>query len=168
MKLKIAIDKTSLKRIQKTFSSYSDKVLQPIREANEKSSRQLVIAARKNLKINGTDDTGRLRASLMTLDTELRGLIYNVGTDVDYSLAVEEGAGSGKLSNEEVKDLGGWVKRKLGVTGEALPFVLHAVASKIELEGTDAQPFLLPAAVETRANHVRNMKQAIRTFNDRL
>lgn len=168
MKIKIGLNKNQQRNLLKKIDRYGDNILIPIRQANERTSQQLIIAARKNLKINGTDNTGRLRASLAVLSTNRQGLIYNTGTDVDYSLAIEEGTDPHNLSDNEVVDLGDWVKKKLGASNSALPFVLYAVASGIEEDGTDAQPYLGPAAVEVKAKHSKNLIKFIKQYNKKL
>lgn len=168
MKIKLGINKKSLNDTIKKVASYDDGLVTTIRNANVTSSRELIKTARQNLKINGTDDTGRLRSSLAVLDTDLKGLIFNTGTQLSYAGDIEDGTPPHKLNSSEFSSLKDWTKRKLGVGSDKLFISTLSIARHIAEDGTDAQPFLMPAAAQTKPTHIKNIKKAIKDYNNKL
>jgi len=168
MKIKLGINRKFLNNTLKKVAIYDDGLTTEIRKANVKSSRELIKTARQNLKINGTDDTGRLRSSLAVIDTDLKGLIYNTGTELSYAGDIEDGTNPHKLSNSDYVNLAEWVRKKLGYRkGEGLWIATHNIGHSIEVNGTDAQPFLMPAAAQTKPKHTENIQAAIKKYNNK-
>ena len=167
MKIKLGINRKSLNNTLKKVAIYDDGLTTEIRKANVKSSRELIKTARQNLKINGTDDTGRLRSSLAVIDTDLKGLIYNTGTGLSYAGDIEDGTPPHKLNSTEFSNLKDWTKRKLGVGQDKLYISTLSIARHIAEDGTDAQPFLMPAAAQTKPKHTENIQAAIKKYNNK-
>ena len=166
MKVNFGINKKSLDSILKKVDRLGgSELLKEIQQANTKSSWYLVKAARNNLKLNGTDDTGGLRSSIQILDTKGRGLIFETGTELSYSGAIEYGT-TGHEPN--FRDLMEWTNRKVNPATDRLWITTKWIANKIEAKGTEAQPFLAPAATETKKKHAENVANAINNLTKKI
>lgn len=161
MKLNFKVNKRSAKNLAKKLDKIAEEVIVPVREANERTSRAIIKSARLNLKINGTDNTGRLRNAIQVTKRTDRGLTYELAPNVDYALGIEEGTPPHKV--KDFASLEDWAKKKLGNIKLAYP-----VSFKIAKEGTDPQPFWYPAIAKNEDTHIRNIKNELKKFYRKL
>jgi hypothetical protein len=164
MKVKIGINKASQKKLAQKIQGYKDEVLKPIADANEITTRSIIRDARRNLKVNGTDNTGGLRNSMKKVGTQDNGLIHEIAPTVHYALDIEEGTPPHKIASGEYGDLSDWVRKKLGVSGNEVGRATYYVSKKIAEEGTDAQPFWFNAIALNEDKHIRNIKRELKKF----
>jgi hypothetical protein len=162
MKLKLGINKASQKRLQAKLDGYAKEALNPIREANELTTRAIIRDARRHLKINNTDNTGGLRNSMRKLGTKDGGLIHEIAPTVNYALDIEEGTPPHKVN--DMQSLSDWARKKLGVSASELGKATYFISKKIEDEGTDPQPFWYPAIALNEDRHIKNVKKELRKF----
>lgn len=166
--IKLRLKRQSSKRLKTALKNYVKDVVEPINKANTEAARDLIRTARKNLAANGTDDTGRLRASIVVLDRRQGGLFIDTGTNVNYAINIEEGQKPHQMSNDDFLNLMGWVGRKLGTPSNKRFITAVWIKDKIAEEGTKAQPFLLPAATEVRPRHKRAVIKEVRKYNKKV
>jgi len=162
---KFKVKPSSKKSIEKTLNLYVNNIVKPINKANTQIARDLIKTARKNLAANHTDNTGRLRASIAILDRKQGGLFLEVGSGVEYAIDIEEGTKPHGLDSIEFASLMDWVGKKLKAPANKRHHVAVLVANKIEEKGTDAQPYLRPAASEVRPRHKRAVIKELRNYN---
>lgn len=166
--LKFKIQSKSKRRLEKSLKTYVDNIVKPINIANTKAARDVIKTARKNLDANLTSDSGRLKASLLILDRRNGGLIIDAGTTTEYAINIEEGTKPHELSPSEFAGLMDWVGRKLKAKPKERFITAVWVANKIEEKGTDAQPFLMPAASEVRPRHKAALIKELKKYNSNL
>lgn len=144
----MSLEITGLDDIQRKLDAVATAVRRAARREVRAAALRIQAGARRMLHENGTTDTGRLANSIAT-EEEASGLDYRVGTNLHYAPAIEFGLPPGTRPN--VESLTGWVRRKLGVRDpREARRVAFLIARKIERHGTDAQPYLHPAAESER------------------
>lgn len=166
--LKFKIQSKSKKALDKALNNYASGLVAPLAKANVRAARDLNKTARKNLDASGANDTGRLKSSIVVLNSRNGGLIIDTGTNVEYALDIEEGTKPHSLSDAEFLSLKEWVARKLKVATGETHHVAILVANKIDKKGTKAQPYLQPAANEVRPRHKKALIDALRKYNKKL
>lgn len=87
--------------------------------------------------LNAPVDTGRLKTSIKLFPSAPGAKSYVLADGVDYGIHVEFGTSPHYVSATHLKK---WAKRVLGNEGAAF-----AVAKKIAMKGTEAQPWMRPA-----------------------
>ncbi|HEY8378682.1 MAG TPA: HK97 gp10 family phage protein [Nannocystis sp.] len=144
----MSIEVTGLDDLRRKLDRIATGVRRAARREVQRAATNIQGRARQTLHEGGTTDTGRLANSIAT-EEEASGLDYRVGTNVEYAPAIEFGLPPG--TRPDVESLTGWVRRKLGVKDrQEARRVAFLIARKIERHGTDAQPYLHPAAEAER------------------
>src|SRR5690606_35502271 len=99
-------------------------------------------------------------ANSIANEEEASGIDYRVGTNLNYATAIEYGVPPG--TRPDPVALQGWVQRKLGVGDpREARSVAYVIAKKTERSGTDAQPYLHPAAEQERPEFMRRLNEAV-------
>jgi len=166
--LRIKLKSSRINRLRKALDNYIKKIVKPINKANTEAARDIIRTARKNLDANLTNDTGRLKASIVVLDRREGGLFIDTGTGVNYAIDIEEGTKPHSLTATEFLGLMEWVGKKLKVPSSRRFITAVWISNKIEEVGTDAQPFLGPAANEVRPRHKKAVISEIKKHNRKL
>lgn len=84
---------------------------------------------------------GQLKSNIHLIPDQPGHSTYRLVDGVNYGVFVEKGAKAHFVPIEPLKD---WAQLKLGDANAA-----YAVRNKIAAEGTKAQPFFMPAKIET-------------------
>lgn len=98
-------------------------------------------------------DTGRLRSSIHLTPSRPDQSEYILSDGVDYGVHVEFGT---RPHFPPTPPLTSWGRRVLGVEQ-----IGYAIARKISLKGTLAQPFFRPALMEVRTIWLRNIASRV-------
>ena len=153
------IEVTGLGDVQRKLDLIAAGVRRAARREVRRGALAIQGSARRNLHTAGTTDTGRLANSIAT-EEEAGGLDARVGTNLEYAEAIEFGLPPG--TRPDVASLRGWVRRKLGIKDPVeARRVAFLIARKIERHGTDAQPYLHPAAEAERALFRERFNRAV-------
>jgi HK97 gp10 family phage protein len=140
--------KKDLKAFMKSMNYKRSEALDSI--ANDVRSN-----AQQRLDEQGTSDRGRLKNSITITKTFSGG--RRIGTETGYGLYIEFGRPPGKGPN--TKHLIGWVRRKLGLRGNEAKSAAFNIGRKIAQRGTKAQPFLVPAFNQAKAQMIKDIKK---------
>ena len=135
----IKVQVKGLDELIRNFDTASDQFTTVMKSALTTSVKS--IRKRALLESKGSKDTGKLQRNIRQ---EVRGLVGSVTAGSKHSIFIEEGT---KPHFPPVAPLEAWAKRKLGKSG--LGFV---IARKIAREGTEAQPFMQPAADKSKSD----------------
>lgn len=155
----MSFEVTGIDNLRRKLDAVATTVRRAARREVRAAAFRIQAGARRRLHEGGTTDTGRLANSIAT-EEEASGLDYRVGTNLNYATAIEYGLPPGTRPDPEA--LQGWVRRKLGVRDPSeARSVAYAIAKKIERYGTDAQPYLHPAAEQERPEFLRRLNEAV-------
>ncbi|HEX6937915.1 MAG TPA: HK97 gp10 family phage protein [Longimicrobiales bacterium] len=144
----MAIEFRGGENLRRKLDRVAAEVRRGVRREVQRGALAIQGRARRNLHEGGTTDTGRLAGSI-AIEDEQGGLDARVGTNVEYAAAIEFGLPPG--TRPDVAGLTGWVRRKLGVQDpQEARSIAFAIAAKIRRRGTEAQPYLFPAAEAER------------------
>jgi len=155
----MSLEVTGIDDLRRKLDAVATAVRRAARREVRAAALRIQAGARRRLHEGGTTDTGRLANSIAT-EEEASGLDYRVGTNLNYATAIEYGLPPGTRPDPEA--LQGWVRRKLGVRDpREARSVAYAIAKKIERSGTDAQPYLHPAAEQERPEFLRRLNEAV-------
>lgn len=155
----MSLEVTGIDDLRRKLDAVATAVRRAARREVRASALRIQAGARRRLHEGGTTDTGRLANSIAT-EEEASGLDYRVGTNLEYAPAIEFGLPPG--TRPDVESLTGWVRRKLGVRDpREARRVAFLIARKIQRHGTDAQPYLHPAAEQERPEFLRRLNEAV-------
>lgn len=156
------LEVTGIDDLRRKLDAVAAAVRRAARREIRAAALRIQAGARRKLHENGTTDTGRLANSIAT-EEEASGLDYRVGTNLVYARAIEFGLPPGYLRRMPPVDaIAGWVRRKLGIRDpREARRVAFLIARKIKRSGTDAQPYLHPAAEQERPEFLRRLNEAV-------
>ena len=141
--IEIRLDQGDMQRVIQRMTKYNNNVRQGCQREIGHSSLSIQRMARENLRASGAIATGRLRSSVNIRFTSDR-LGALIGTNVNYAGDVEYGQKPGHWPN--VGDLVRWVRKKITANLKASRRIAYLVGRKIFQRGTEAKPYLFPAA----------------------
>lgn len=155
----MSLEVTGIDDLRRKLDAVATVVRSAARREVRAAALRIQAGARRRLHEGGTTDTGRLANSIAT-EEEASGLDYRVGTNLEYATAIEYGLPPG--TRPDVESLTGWVRRKLGVKDrQEARRVAFLIARKIQRHGTDAQPYLHPAAEAERPAFRERFNRAV-------
>lgn len=155
----MSLEVTGIDDLRRKLDAVATVVRSAARREVRAAALRIQAGARRRLHEGGTTDTGRLANSIAT-EEESSGLDYRVGTNLEYATAIEYGLPPGM--RPDVESLTGWVRRKLGVRDpREARRVAFLIARKIQRHGTDAQPYLHPAAEAERPAFRERFNRAV-------
>lgn len=155
----MSLEVTGIDDLRRKLDAVATAVRRAARREVRAAALRIQAGARRRLHEGGTTDTGRLANSIAT-EEEASGLDYRVGTNLEYATAIEYGLPPG--TRPDVESLTGWVRRKLGVKDrQEARRVAFLIARKIQRHGTDAQPYLHPAAEAERPAFRERFNRAV-------
>lgn len=133
--MKVNLEITGIESVSAMLQKGQQQIEDEIRAALNKSALRIVADAKKAAPV----DTGRLRASItMMSNVAGRGLVLEVGTNVEYAAAVEYGTG----------------RRGAESTGQTQYY-------KRTWAGQRAQPYLFPAFERERPRLIAELKRIV-------
>jgi len=121
-------------------------------EANQATANEIFDEARRNIKSNDSYASGELYDSVIT-EVSARGLAIYVGSTSHYAPYVEFGTRPHFPPLDAIRE---WCRVK-GIPEEAV----FPIAKKIAERGTQAQPFLRPAFLVGKRNHLARLRSLI-------
>lgn len=145
--MKITVE--GLDKFQSNITEADAKFVSVIRKALTDSVRVVHADAKKTVTVAESNLKGSIRR-------EVRGLTGTVTADQKYAVFVEKGT---RPHMPPVAPLERWARIKLGKTG-----VGFLIARKIAREGTEPQPFMLPALNTNLRNINRYFERATRNL----
>lgn len=109
---------------------------------------QILSESQQNIIDNGTSDEGTLlKSGGVTLGSTESSVVY----DAPHAEPIEYGANP---HFPPVDALKGWVRRKLGITGEKnITNTAYAIAKSISDNGLEAQPYVEPAITSVKTSY---------------
>lgn len=137
------VDRGDLQRVVQRLSRKNRNIKAGVRREVSHSALAIQRMARQNLRDQGAISTGRLRSAIdIRYTTDKMGAV--IGANVNYAAGVEFGQKPGHWPN--VGDLMRWVRRKITADRGEVRSATYLIGRKIFKKGTDAKPFLFPAA----------------------
>jgi HK97 gp10 family phage protein len=152
----IQIDEASLKRLNLNYKDFVNKVLKNAKFGLTKAAMEIVTAAQKKIKENGSIATGVLRASGSVRPQADETV--DAGFEAVYSYYVEHGRKAGKMP--PVSMIMQWLyKKHIATDQKKLKSMAFGISKWIAKNGTKAQPFFMPA-YEQKKNKVKTIIEA--------
>ena len=143
MNFEIRLDEGDLEKVIRRFELFNRNARTGFQREVRHSALSIQRMARENLRELGAIATGRLRSSIIIrFVSDFLGAV--IGTNVNYAGDVEFGQKPGHWPN--VGDLVRWVRKKITSKLKLSRKIAYLVGRKIFEEGTEAKPYLLPAA----------------------
>jgi len=146
--------------IDVTIERMTAQIMAKVKKAVWESGQGVKTQAQKNLRSNGSVDTGALWGSV-TSEMSEDGLTATVGTSMNLGAWVEFGSGPHGVSKEGQKAIEEWVNRKLGIAGPEGHSVAQAIVWKIRHEGQKPKPWLYPALESEKSNIKERIQLAV-------
>jgi len=170
--------KTNTEAVRRVARQYPMEIQMALVRGFRRGAELVVKQAMLNLTSGGNINMGNLRASMgYKMDEErLRAVIgpglaakstaNQTGDPRNYGYFVEHGRSPGGMPPPRVLEL--WVQRKLGISNpDEIERVAYLVGRKMAAEGTEAHPFLAPAArAKAPAVAKRIQKELDKTVED--
>ena len=164
--------KTNTEAVRQVASQYPLELHAALVRGFRRGAESVVKAAQLNLTTGGNSFMGQLRASMgYKLDEKnLRAVVGpgladkttagQTGDPRNYGYFVEHGRAPGGFPPPRVLEL--WVKRKLGIGDpQEIARVAYLVGRKMATQGTEAHPFLAPAAAAAAPGIVLRIQKEI-------
>ena len=120
-------------------------------ELLHKIGERIAEVAREEIVKKNAIATGLLLKSIKVVKRSWKE--YEVGSDCPYAPFVEYGTEPHRPPFEAIYN---WVRVKIGGTEEEARKIAWKIVKKIEKEGTDPKPFLIPAVMEVFTENVRH------------
>lgn len=157
----VKVDEDSLNRTIEKLSKINDLV----RTGAQREVRSTALAIQSDARMRVPVASNRLRSSI---NTKFRGdkMGAEVFTDVHYARRVEEGRKPGRMPPSSA--LEAWVRTKITAAEKEIKGIAFVIARKIGREGTEAQPFLGPAAEKEKPRYFIAMRTMLRNIKNKI
>lgn len=158
--IEASVNSGDLQRIIKRMSRMNENVRQGCQREVAHSALAIQRMAKQNLTDQGAVATNRLRSSIgIRFTVDRLGAV--VGTNVNYGPDVEFGQKPGRWPN--VGDLMRWVRKKITSDRKMVKSLTWVIGKKIHDKGTEAKPYLFPAAAKEWPLLKRNLEKVLKT-----
>jgi hypothetical protein len=149
----IQIDEASLKRLNLNYKDFVNKVLKNAKFGLTNAALEIVTAAQKKIKENGSIATAVLRGSGSIRPQ--KDETVDAGFEANYAYFVEYGRKAGKMP--PVSMIMQWLyKKHIASDQKKIKSMAFAISKSIAKNGTKAKPFFVPA-YEERKNEVKTI-----------
>lgn len=153
----IKIDNASMQSTVEKLAKYNRKVEAGVIKAVSRSALNIQSDARMRVPVA----SNRLRSSIATrFNSNRMGAV--VESNIKYALYVEQGRKPGRMPPSSA--LEAWVRTKISSSAKEIKSIAFLVARKIGLEGTRAQPFMLPAAKKEKWRYYQAIRMILKYY----